>query len=195
MSRIAMVGPDPSWAEQYERTAHVVERMLGDVAQRVDHIGSTSIPGLVAKDVIDMQVTVAAELQLDEAAGLLAQADWELRPPRHDHPAPGLPGDEAQWVKRLVVEPMYRRRVNLHIRVAGRANQRYALLFRDYLRTHPETAKAYGEFKRRAARLPFESTGEYADLKDPVCDLIYLPAEEWAHRTGWTPDQPATTPA
>jgi GrpB-like predicted nucleotidyltransferase (UPF0157 family) len=76
--------------------------------------------------------------------------------------------------------------VNLHLRVAGRANQRYALLFRDYLRAHPDTAAAYGEFKKRAASLPLESTGEYADLKDPVCDLIYLPAEEWAERTGWT---------
>jgi GrpB-like predicted nucleotidyltransferase (UPF0157 family) len=81
---------------------------------------------------------------------------------------------------------MYRRRVNLHLRVAGRANQRYALLFRDYLRAHPDTAAAYGEFKRRAATLPLESVGEYADLKDPVCDLIYLPAEDWAARTGWT---------
>ena len=98
----------------------------------------------------------------------------------------GLPKDEFQWVKRLVVEPMYRRRVNLHLRVAGRANQRYALLFRDYLRAHPDTAAAYGEFKRRAATLPLESIGEYADLKDPVCDLIYLPAEDWAARTGWT---------
>jgi GrpB-like predicted nucleotidyltransferase (UPF0157 family) len=85
----------------------------------------------------------------------------------------------------MMVEPMYRRRVNLHIRVAGRANQRYALLFRDYLRSHPETAQAYGEFKRQAAVLRLE-TGDYSDLKDPVCDLIYLPAEEWAARTGWT---------
>jgi GrpB-like predicted nucleotidyltransferase (UPF0157 family) len=83
---------------------------------------------------------------------------------------------------------MYRRRVNLHVRVADRANQRYALLFRDYLRSHPDTAAAYGEFKRRAAALlPTESIADYSDLKDPVCDLIYLPAEEWAARTGWTP--------
>lgn len=89
--------------------------------------------------------------------------------------------------KRLVGEPAGGRRVNLHIRVDGRANQRYALLFRDYLRAHPATAKAYGQFKRLAAGLPFEDTGAYADLKDPVCDLVYLPAEEWAARTGWAP--------
>ncbi len=64
----------------------------------------------------------------------MVAADWEVRPPRRDHPVPGLPAEDLQWVKRLLVEPMYRRRVNLHVRVAGRANQRYALLFRDYLR-------------------------------------------------------------
>ena len=77
--------------------------------------------------------------------------------------------------------------MNLHIRVDGRASQRYALLFRDYLRAHPATAKAYGQFKRLAAELPLADAGEYADLKDPVCDLVYLPAEEWAARTSWAP--------
>jgi len=189
MNAIAIVNPDASWAAQYDKTAQVISNILGDVAVRVDHIGSTAVPGLAAKDVLDIQVTVAAESELEDAVQLLVAADWEARAPRRDHPVPGLPQDEFQWVKRLVIEPMYRRRVNLHLRVAGRANQRYALLFRDYLRAHPDTAAAYGEFKRRAAALPLESVGEYADLKDPVCDLIYLPAEEWAERTGWTSDR------
>jgi GrpB-like predicted nucleotidyltransferase (UPF0157 family) len=182
----AIAKPDATWAAQFDKAAKTIHDILGDTAVRVDHIGSTSVPGLPAKDVLDIQATVVAESDLDEAVQLLVAADWEARPPRRDHPVPGLPEDEFQWVKRLVIEPMYRRRVNLHIRVAGRANQRYALLFRDYLRAHPDTAAAYGEFKRRAATLPLESVGEYADLKDPVCDLIYLPAEEWAERTGWT---------
>jgi GrpB-like predicted nucleotidyltransferase (UPF0157 family) len=186
MSAIAIVRPDETWPAQYAKTAEVIHRILGSTAVRVDHIGSTSVPRLPAKDILDIQATVATEPELDEAAQLLVAADWELRPPRRDHPVPGLPEDELQWVKRLVVEPMYRRRVNLHIRVDGRANQRYALLFRDYLRAHPDTAAAYGEFKRRAAALPFDSVGDYADLKDPVCDLVYLPAEEWAARTGWS---------
>lgn len=186
MSAIAIVNPDPTWAAQFDKTAQVITNILGDKVVRVDHIGSTSVPGLAAKDILDIQASVAAESELDDAVQLLAAADWEARPPRRDHPVPGLPKDEFQWVKRLVVEPLYRRRVNLHLRVTGRANQRYALLFRDYLRAHPDTAAAYGEFKRRAATLPLESVGEYADLKDPVCDLIYLPAEDWAARTDWT---------
>ncbi|MGW6278063.1 GrpB family protein [Kribbella sp. NPDC055071] len=184
MSGIVIARPDDSWPAQYEKTAQVVRGLLGESAQRVDHIGSTSVPGLPAKDIIDMQVTVATEPELDEVVERMVAAEWDVRPPRRDHPVPGLPADNSQWVKRLVVEPMYRRKVNLHIRVAGRANHRYALLFRDYLRSHPETAQAYGSFKRQAASLKLD-IGDYTDLKDPVCDLIYLPAEEWATRTGW----------
>ncbi|HEU4949009.1 MAG TPA: GrpB family protein [Kribbella sp.] len=186
MSVIAIVRPDATWPAQFEKTARVVAGILGGTVLRVDHIGSTSVPGLPAKDILDVQATVAAESDLDDAVDLLVAAGWEARPPRRDHPVPGLPTGVHQWVKRLVVEPMYQRRVNLHLRVAGRVNQRYPLLFRDYLRAHPDTAAAYAEFKRRAAALPLSSSAEYAELKDPVCDLIYLPAEEWARRTGWS---------
>ena len=65
-------------------------------------------------------------------------------------------------------------------------NQRYPLLFRDYLRAHPATAGAYAELKRRlASHLANAST--YPDVKDPAVDLIYFPAEEWAARTSWQP--------
>ncbi|MEV5962388.1 GrpB family protein [Kribbella sp. NPDC051952] len=186
MTGIVIARPDESWPAQYEKTAHAVGGLLGELAQRIDHIGSTSVPGLPAKDIIDMQVTVGTEPELDDVVERMVAADWESRPAKRDHVVPGLPADDPQWVKRLVVEPMYRRKVNLHIRVAGRANQRYALLFRDYLRSHPDTAKAYGTFKRQAAMFKLD-VGDYTDLKDPVCDLIYLPAEEWAASTGWTP--------
>jgi GrpB-like predicted nucleotidyltransferase (UPF0157 family) len=185
MTGIDIAQPDETWPAQYQKTAYSIGEVLGDLAQRMDHIGSTSVPGLPAKDILDIQVTVATESELDDVAERMAAADWELSPPRRDHPVPGLPEDEAQWVKRMLVEPMYRRRVNLHIRVAGRANQRYALLFRDYLRSHPDTARAYGAFKQHASTLGLD-IGDYTDLKDPVCDLVYLPAEEWAARTGWS---------
>ncbi len=76
------------------------------------------------------------------------------------------------------------RPVNLHLRIAGRANARYAVLFRDFLKAHPLTTANYAEAKRRLAAL-CETTSQYADAKDPICDLIYLPAEEWAESTGW----------
>jgi GrpB-like predicted nucleotidyltransferase (UPF0157 family) len=185
MGAVVISDADPGWASEYEIVAARVRLVLGATLARIDHIGSTSVPGLDAKDVLDVQATVGEDALLDKAFDELTGAGWQGRSPRRDHPVPGMPEDAGQWAKRLVIEPAGERRVNLHIRVEGRANQRYALLFRDYLRAHPSTAKAYGQFKRLAAELPFEDIGAYADLKDPVCDLVYLPAEEWAARTGW----------
>ena len=72
------------------------------------------------------------------------------------------------------------------MRVLGRANQRYALLFRDFLRGHPATAAAYAELKRRLAE-NLADPDTYPDVKDPAVDLIYLAAEEWAAATRWQP--------
>jgi GrpB-like predicted nucleotidyltransferase (UPF0157 family) len=66
----------------------------------------------------------------------------------------------------------------------GRANQRYPLLFRDYLRMHPATAEAYGELKRRLAQ-NLADWETYPDVKDPAVDLIYFAAEDWATASGW----------
>ena len=73
------------------------------------------------------------------------------------------------------------------MRAAGRANQRYALLFRDCLRSHPDVAWAYGELKRRLALCVGDDRHLYAETKDPVCDIIIGGAEEWARTTRWTP--------
>jgi GrpB-like predicted nucleotidyltransferase (UPF0157 family) len=189
MSAVVIRDPDPGWAQEFERVAAELRAVLGDRARRVDHIGSTAVPGLASKDVIDVQVTVGDEAVLDGAAERLAASGWRVRPEFvGDHVAPGAPAAEREWVKRFSAEPDGHRRVNVHVRVEGRANQRYALLFRDYLRAHPAAA-AYGTFKRRAAAFLPDALGSYVELKDPVCDLVYLPAEEWAARTGWTPDQ------
>jgi GrpB-like predicted nucleotidyltransferase (UPF0157 family) len=183
---VRIVDPSSDWPRAFDELAARLEPIVAPWSTRVDHIGSTSVPGLAAKDVIDIQVTVAAEDGLDPVFDALGAAGWVPWPYRRDHVAPGGPDDGAQWVKRLVTAPADERRANVHLRVAGRANQRYALLFRDYLRARPDIAEAYSRFKRLAAEL-VPGAGTYTDLKDPVCDLIYLPAEEWAERTGWHP--------
>jgi GrpB-like predicted nucleotidyltransferase (UPF0157 family) len=81
------------------------------------------------------------------------------------------------------------RPTNTHIRVEGHANQRYALLFRDYLRAHPHMAEAYADTKRRLAAIA-PTRADYVDAKDPICDLIAFPAEDWAEATSWEPGPP-----
>jgi GrpB-like predicted nucleotidyltransferase (UPF0157 family) len=173
------------WPAEFREIAAGLRAALGDRALRIDHIGSTSVPGLPAKDIIDIQITVAA---LDEAvmvalAGVGYNPDDRLR---RDHRPPGAPGPESDWEKWYFREPAGRRLINVHVRVAWRPNQRYPLLFRDYLRAHPATAMAYAELKRRlAAGLADPRT--YPDVKDPAVDLIYFAAEDWAAATGWQP--------
>ena len=185
--RLEIVDPTARWGWEFAAIGEELRRHLGDLAVRIDHIGSTAVPGLAAKDVLDVQVTVADENKLDLVCERLAPHAWERRPYERDHVVPGLPIDAREWTKRLLREPAGRRAVNLHVRVFGRANQRYPLLFRDYLRAHPATAAAYAEAKRRLAELAAGDVVRYADAKDPVVDLIYLPAEEWAGRTCWAP--------
>jgi GrpB-like predicted nucleotidyltransferase (UPF0157 family) len=173
------------WRARFEAIAAGLRDALGPLALRVDHIGSTSVPGLCAKDVIDVQVTVA---ELDAAAitTVMEQAGLRSRPAVvGDHRPPGGSEDPDDW-RKLYFDTV-ERHVHVHVRQAGRPNQRYPLLFRDYLRAHPPAAEAYGQLKQRLAVL-CENADVYADAKDPVCDIIMQAAEEWADRTGWRPD-------
>jgi GrpB-like predicted nucleotidyltransferase (UPF0157 family) len=172
-----------SWPQEFHDIAEQLRRGLGELALRIDHIGSTSVPDLAAKDIIDIQLTVAA---LDGGIiDALERLGYRLRPEYDDdHLPPGSVEDAAEWSKLYFSPPEGQRRSHLHVRVAGRANQRYPILFRDYLRSHPQTAAAYAELKRRlAAELADGKT--YPEVKDPAVDLIYFAAEEWAAASGW----------
>lgn len=185
--RLEIVPPTARWADEFALLGGILRKQLGDLALRIDHIGSTAVPGLAAKDVLDVQVTVTDADMLDRVCERLTPYGWVGRPYHRDHVVPGLPSDADEWTKRVLGEPSGQRPVNVHVRIVGRANQRYSLLFRDYLRAHPATAAAYGEAKRRLAALAGDDLGLYAEAKDPIVDLIYLPAEAWAERTGWAP--------
>ena len=185
--RLEIVAASGRWAEEFVRIGGALRQALGGLALRIDHIGSTAVLGLAAKDILDLQVTVADEGGLEPVCERLALYGWERRPYERDHVVPGMSPDAREWTKRVLREPIGERAVNLHVRVAGQANQRYPLLFRDYLRAHPATAAAYEEAKRRLAELAGGDRGRYAEAKDPIVDLIYLPAEAWAGRTGWSP--------
>jgi GrpB-like predicted nucleotidyltransferase (UPF0157 family) len=181
---VEIVPYQPGWPEEFRVLAAGLRQALGTMALRIDHIGSTSIPGMAAKDIIDIQVTVAV---LDE---LLRKAmnsiGYEQREAHTDHRPPNAPGADSEWTKWLFRPAADQQRVYVHIRVQGAANQRYALLFRDYLRTHADSAQAYAELKRRLAQ-NLADPKTYPDVKDPAVDLIYFAAEAWAAATKWQP--------
>jgi GrpB-like predicted nucleotidyltransferase (UPF0157 family) len=157
---------------------------LRDLALRIDHIGSTSVPGLAAKGVLDIQVTARAlTTEVDDAVN---SAGYErLTHTTRDHVPPGGAEDPEQWSKWFYKQRGDGRRVNLHVRVVGRANQRYAVLFRDYLRANPAMAVAYGQVKRVLAAYHADDVEACYAIKDPVCDVIMGGAEDWAATTGW----------
>ncbi len=182
MARPTIAPYSEHWPSAFQTIAKRIRAALGPAALRIDHIGSTAVPGLPAKNTIDVQVTVADLAAADRLAASGLRAIDVVR----DHRPPGARGPEGDWAKRLFMEPDGERRANIHVREEGRANQRYALLCRDYLRAHPDARDAYAELKRGlAAHLP--DVGTYADVKDPVCDLIAIAAEDWAAATAWSP--------
>ncbi len=179
---IEIVPYQEKWPSEFQAIAASLRKTLGELALRIDHIGSTSVPGLAAKDVIDIQITVAAlDDRVKSAIVTLGYLQLEAR---RDHRPPHVVGSETEWDKWLFLPPPCQRRTHTHVRVQGCANQRYALLFRDYVRSHPATAEAYARLKRRLVQYLADSE-TYADVKDPAVDLIYLAAEEWAMATNW----------
>ena len=144
------------------------------------------MPGLAAKDIIDIQITVAAlgdeVIQAMQTLGYqLPKGEWR------DHRPPGGAEDPEEWNKLFFFPPEGQRKTNTHVRVQGRANQRYALLFRDYLRAHPDTAAAYGKLKMGLTEHLNDPT-TYPEVKEPAVDLIYFAAEAWAAASGWEVD-------
>jgi GrpB-like predicted nucleotidyltransferase (UPF0157 family) len=178
----------PEWVQEFESMRAALQDILGARAIRIDHIGSTSVPGLGAKDVIDIQVTVQ-ELS-PKIIQKMVNAGYEHRGNiAGDHVPLGEDENPKLWEKLLFNQPPGERRANIHVRVAGNPNQRYPLLFRDYLRAHPNSAKSIELIKRQIAKYHADDIEAYYDIKDPVYDLIWDAAQEWANQANWEPDK------
>jgi GrpB-like predicted nucleotidyltransferase (UPF0157 family) len=179
---------DPAWRDRGAELAAQIKTALGPPALRVDHIGSTSIPGMAAKPVYDLQVSVADLAAAAEAFDRpLVAFGLTRRPYEQDHVPAGSQDPPELWRKRLWGKAAPGgERINLHCRVAGSPNERLALLFRDWFRAHPGVVPAYARFKLVLAEA-VPDIEVYTDVKDPVVDLIIEVAEAWAAETGWSP--------
>ena len=185
---IEIVSYQARWPSEFQQLGSALRLALGPLALRIDHIGSTSVPGLGAKDVIDVQVTVAALSPEEPLRAALVAAGYPLHPGLlQDHRPAGDQQPDADWQKRYCPELPEGQRVHIHIRAGGAANQQYALLFRDFLRSDPPAAGSYDRIKRALARLHPDDDDAYYAVKDPVCDLIMAAAKRWATATDWKP--------
>jgi dephospho-CoA kinase len=175
-----LVPYNPAWPDDARRIIARIQTACGPEALRVDHIGSTAVPGMEAKDVIDIQVTVASLDIADEIAEPLANVGY----PRIEHITSDMPheGDQTLWQKRIHGAADPGRPAHVHIRVDGWPGQRFALLFTDWLAANPGVREDYLTAKRAALTAP-----DYADAKEPWFLDAYRRAWKWADATGWRP--------
>ncbi|HWI42609.1 MAG TPA: GrpB family protein [Nocardioides sp.] len=147
---------DPAWAAAYAAHERRIRDALGPVAVEVHHIGSTSVPGLAAKPIIDVLLTVEDITAEEDYLEPLLAAGYELRVREPGH--------------RMVRTPA--RDVHVHIlRVGDPAADDY-LLLRDHLRLHPEDRELYEQTKRSLITTDWADMNDYADAKGPVIAAI-----------------------
>jgi GrpB-like predicted nucleotidyltransferase (UPF0157 family) len=178
----------PRWVDEFREIGLLIRSLVGSSAVRIDHIGSTAVPGLAAKDVIDLQVTVADLNTVQRVTLPLQEAGFRQGTEAVYDEFRTMSASDAELRKIYMREPEGWRRTHIHIRELGRFNQRYALLFRDYLRASEQVRREYEQVKRRAAQLFPESIDGYLYLKDPVFHIIYEAACLWAKTVDWFPD-------
>ncbi|MFJ4026002.1 dephospho-CoA kinase [Paenarthrobacter sp. NPDC089989] len=180
----------PQWPLEAARLLSRIKAAIPAGVLSLDHVGSTSVPGLAAKDVLDLQLGVPDLGMADRLAPLLGAAGFPVVPHvTMDTPKPSKP-DPSGWLKRFHANADPGRPVNLHIRVAGSPGWRYALMFRDWLRADAVARDSYESHKRDlAARFADnQDTAGYADAKEPWFTEVAWPLmEAWAADSGWEP--------
>jgi GrpB-like predicted nucleotidyltransferase (UPF0157 family) len=170
---VEIVPYDPAWSQRFQAWRHRLGALLG-VATRIEHVGSTAVPGLAAKPVIDIQVSVAdpesecAYVPMIESLGVQLRSRDRLH--RFFRPFSGAPRD-----------------VQVHVCATGSAWERSHLLFRDYLRANSGARDVYLKAKLEASELWRDDRVAYADAKTEMIDSLMRKAEIWARDTGWRP--------
>jgi GrpB-like predicted nucleotidyltransferase (UPF0157 family) len=170
---IVIVPYDPQWRQLFAQFGADLRRALGKTALRIDHIGSTAVVGLDAKPVIDIQISVASFEPLDAYRRPLENLGYVFH------------ADNPELTKRYFREAPGNHRTHIHVRRAGSWSEQFALLFRDYLRTHNEDARGYAELKYRLAERYREDRQGYVDAKSSFIWVIMQKADKWSQEIGW----------
>ena len=175
--------PDPSWPAQAERLLVRVRHAVGDAASTVDHVGSTAVTELPAKDVVDLQVGVRslADADTPEFVDAMAAAGF----PRVSGNDRDAGHDGTVWAKRFHGSCDPGRVAHVHVREVGSPGWTFALAFRDWLRADAGARSEYARLKADlAGRLA--TAAEYAEAKEPWFAQAVPRCRDWVERTGWT---------
>jgi len=137
--KIIIVEYDPHWPEQFADLSSQLSKVVGELVLAIEHVGSTSVPGLAAKPIIDLDLVVAPD-HVEQAIRRLAKGGYEHRGDL------GIEGREAFW------QPPHRIPHHLYLCPDGSLGLRNHLAVRNFLRAHPEKAQEYGHMKMKLAR-------------------------------------------
>lgn len=159
MQTVVMADYDPSWPEVFEKLRERIAAALGPLVLTIEHVGSTSVPNMCAKPIIDLDVIVRRE---DVAAAIAAV---EALGYRHEGDL-GVEGREAfRWTAEFPEHHLY-------VCPEGSPAFERHVLVRDYLRTHPEKAREYAELKKRLAQQFHDDRSKYQAAKADLVDSL-----------------------
>lgn len=177
--RIEIRDYDPEWPRLYDREAERIRAVLGERVLRLEHAGSTSVPGLPAKPLIDIILEVHDSSDEASYAGDLEAADYELRI------------REPEWFEhRLFKGPDTN--INLHVFSAGCEETGRMLLLRNWLRTTDSDRELYAQKKRELASRDWKYVQQYADAKTAIVTEILARAQASLQGPGFSFDQPGS---
>lgn len=163
---ITLLEYDSSWPKLFEREADRIRSVLGNRVLQLEHVGSTSVPGMCAKPIIDMLLVVTDAADETTYASDLEKAGYTLRI------------REPEWFEhRLFKGPDTD--IHLHVFSEGTSEVKRMLRFRDWLRTHASDRDKYASVKRKLAQREWRHVQHYADAKDSVVQEIMERAEEF----------------
>ncbi|MCR4622508.1 MAG: GrpB family protein [Clostridiales bacterium] len=154
---------DKNWAEAFKAIEAELKAALGDLALAIEHVGSTSVPGLWAKPIIDIDAVIKDRSQLDDAIQELNRIGY-----RHEGDL-GIPGREAFGYE----GKQHLMQHHLYVCAEASGELKRHLAFRDYLRAHPGAVSEYSRVKREAAALYPYDIDSYIAHKSPFIEKIY----------------------
>ena len=174
MRKVEVVPHNPDWPRAFELESQRIASALGENVIEVYHIGSTSIPGIYAKPILDLMVSVKSIGQVEPC-----------------NAAMGVEGYEAMGEYGILGRRYFRkhnaagvRSHHVHVFEVGADQLDRHLAFRDYMRTHPDDAQAYSDLKRQLAKAHPSDIEAYMDGKDGFIRAMDVKAAEWRLANG-----------
>jgi len=168
-SPVRIVDHDPQWAILYEEEKLRILAVIGHKLMAIEHIGSTAVPGLGAKPIVDIMAAVLGSTDADECLPLLKPLGYEDVTPQPENP---------DWYYCLGKRNRGKHLYHLHLVRFNGEHWKKHLLFRDFLRTHPEVAQRYHELKKKLATKYQSDRERYTEAKTSFIESVVTQAQK-----------------